>query len=74
MTRSEILRRRNRYTALMASLAASTFLFYPSQTGMAWMMWRDTPLLATALMAGAAYFAWRLRRTPRTWEEGGQRA
>jgi hypothetical protein len=74
MTRSEILRRRNRYTALMASLAASTFLFYPSQSGMAWMMWRDTPLLAITLMAGAVFFAFRLRRLPRAGEEGGRRA
>jgi hypothetical protein len=74
MTRSEILRRRNLYTALMASLAASTFLFYPSQSGMAWMMWRDTPLLAIALMAGAAFFAFRLRRLPGPGEEAGHRA
>jgi hypothetical protein len=41
---------------------------------MAWMMWRDTPLLAIALMAGAAFFAFRLRRLPGPGEEAGHRA
>jgi hypothetical protein len=41
---------------------------------MAWMMWRDAPLLAITLMAGAVFFAFRLRRLPRAGEEGGRRA
>jgi hypothetical protein len=64
--RPEQLRRRNLYLALAISLFALTFLFYPSEEGMRWMMWRDTPLLAAALTVTAAGFAWRWWRATRS--------
>jgi len=56
------LRSRNRNVAAAMVLIALTFLFYPSEEGMAWMMWRDAPVLAAALVAGAAFFIVRWRR------------
>lgn len=56
------LRSRNRNIAAAMVLIALTFLFYPSEEGMAWMMWRDAPLLAAVLVAGAAFFIVRWRR------------
>jgi hypothetical protein len=57
-----VLALRNRYSALAALLLALTFLFYPSEEGMAWMMWRDAPVLAAALVVGAGFFIVRWRR------------
>lgn len=65
MTARSAMARRNTYLALAICLLAATFLFYPSEEGMAWLMWRDTPLLAAALALAAAWFAWRWWRTPR---------
>ena len=47
------------------SLLALTFLFYPSEEGMAWMMWRDAPLLAAVMAACAVGLLLLWRRTPR---------
>jgi hypothetical protein len=59
------LKRRNIYLALAFVLAASTFLFYADEGGMPWMMWRDAPWLAGALIVGSLV-CWRLWwRTPR---------
>jgi len=66
MSGRSALGRRNAYLALAISLLAATFLFYPSEEGMAWLMWRDTPLLAGALALTAAWFAWRWWHTPRS--------
>jgi di/tricarboxylate transporter len=58
-------RKRNIYTALALSLVAVTFLFYPDEEGMAWMMWRDAPALALLLLAAGvlcAVLAWRTTR------------
>lgn len=60
------LRSLNRNAALAMLLVALTFLFYPSEEGMAWMMWRDAPLLALTLLAGAAFCALRWRRLLRS--------
>ena len=60
------LRRRNVHLALAISLFALTFLFYPSEEGMRWMMWRDAPLLAAALAITAVGFAWRWWRASRS--------
>jgi len=61
-TSDSSLRSRNRNVAAAMVLIALTFLFYPSEEGMAWMMWRDAPVLAAALVAGAAFFIVRWRR------------
>lgn len=56
----DALRRRNLLLALAITLIALTFLFYPGTDGMAWMMWRDAPLLAGTMAAIglACGFAW----------------
>ena len=66
MSGRSALGRRNAYLALAISLLAATFLFYPSQEGMQWLMWRDTPVLAGALALAAAWFAWRWWQSPRS--------
>ena len=48
--------RRNVYTALAISCVALTFVFYVTPEGMQWMMWRDMPLLAFALVGLAVVF------------------
>jgi hypothetical protein len=62
---TENLRKRNLYTALSLSFIAPTFLFYETDKGMEWMMWRDTPLLAVTLAAVGLTFAVLRIRTPR---------
>jgi hypothetical protein len=62
---TENLRKRNLYTALSLSFIAPTFLFYVTDKGMEWMMWRDTPLLAVTLAAVGLTFAVLRIRTPR---------
>ncbi len=63
---SDNLRRRNVFLASGITLLGLTFLFYPGTTGMAWMMWRDSTLLAAA-MAGAGIVLLVLWwRTPRS--------
>jgi uncharacterized membrane protein YccC len=64
--RSDNLKKKNLYLALTITLLALTFVFYPGTEGMAWMMWRDAPLLASALAAAAAIFAIAWWRTPRS--------
>jgi hypothetical protein len=65
MVRSDNLRKRNLYLALAVSLLAMTFLFYADEGGMTWMMWRDSPWVAVALVFGSL-ICWRLWwRTPR---------
>jgi hypothetical protein len=64
--RSDPQRRRNLYLALAITLLALTFLFYPGTGGMAWMMWRDAPVLAGTLALvglGCGVVWW---RTPRS--------
>lgn len=65
MVRSENTRKRNIYLALAVSLFAVTFVFYVTEEGMQWMMWRDSTLLAVVLVAAAAVFGTLWWRTPR---------
>jgi uncharacterized membrane protein YccC len=65
MIRSENTRKRNRYLAVAMSLLAVTFVFYVTEEGMQWMMWRDSTLLAVGLVAAAAVFGALWWRTPR---------
>jgi hypothetical protein len=60
------LRKRNLYLALAVTLLGLTFLFYPGTEGMAWMMWRDAPLLAGVMAAAGIYCALSWWRTPRS--------
>lgn len=59
-------KKRNVYLALAITLLGLTFLFYPGTEGMAWMMWRDTPLLAGAMALAGLYCAVMWWRTPRS--------
>ncbi|MCI0432937.1 MAG: hypothetical protein L0271_04710 [Gemmatimonadetes bacterium] len=61
---SNNLRKRNLYLALGITLLALTFLFYPGTSGMAWMMWRDTPLLAAGMAAAGLVLLALWWRTP----------
>ena len=65
MVRSANTRKRNIYLALAVSLLAVTFVFYVTEEGMQWMMWRDSTLLAIGLVAAAALFGMLWWRTPR---------
>ena len=59
-------KKRNLYLALAITLLGLTFLFYPGTEGMAWMMWRDAPLLAGAMAIAGLYCAVCWWRTPRS--------
>jgi len=52
--RSPSASRRNTFTALAVVCLALTFLVYVTPDGMQWMMWRDSPVLAVALVLLAA--------------------
>ena len=62
----ETVKRRNIYLALALVLFATSnmFIFGPKQ--MVWLMWRDEPIAAALLLAGAVFFAVKWWRTPRT--------
>lgn len=58
-------RKRNVYLAAAITLLAASFLFAPGESGMLWMMWRDTTWLAAALLVLAVMFIVLWRRSPR---------
>lgn len=58
-------RKRNLLMAGVVTLVALSFLFAPGEEGMLWLMWRDAPWLAAALLALAAVLLVVWRRTPR---------
>jgi len=60
------LRRRNLFLALGITLLGLTFFFYPGTTGMAWMMWRDAPLMAAGMAAAGIVLLVLWWRTPKS--------
>jgi hypothetical protein len=74
---SDNARRRNIYLALALVLFATSSMFIFGLKGMIWLMWRDEPLVAALLFAGAVFFAvlwWRAGRGGRTGERPNGRA
>jgi hypothetical protein len=59
--------RRNRSLALaLVCFALSSLFIFGLDGHMVWLMWRDAPIVAAILFAGAVFFAVRWWRTPRT--------
>lgn len=58
-------RKRNLLMGAAVTLIGLTFLFAPGEEGMLWLMWRDAPWLAAALLAVAVVLLIVWRRTPR---------
>lgn len=63
---SDNTRRRNVYLAVALVLFAVSSMFIFGLKGMIWLMWRDAPVVAALLFAGALFFAVRWWRTPRS--------
>ncbi|MGH7576305.1 MAG: hypothetical protein ACREM1_14415 [Longimicrobiales bacterium] len=59
-------RKRNLYLAAAITLLALSFLFAPSESGMLWMMWRDTTWLAVGFVVLAVLFIVLWRRSSRS--------
>jgi hypothetical protein len=57
-------RRRNVLTAAALFLTMLTFVPYVGEQRMVWMMWRDAPLLAVALIAVVIVLVVAMVRTP----------
>lgn len=58
-------RKRNLLMGAAVTLIGLSFLFAPGEEGMLWLMWRDAPWLAAALLAVAVVLLIVWRRTPR---------
>jgi hypothetical protein len=59
------LRRRNSLFAASVTLIALSFLFYADEGGLPWMMWRDSPGVAVALVLAGSIFGVLWWRTPK---------
>lgn len=59
------LRRRNTLFAFAVTCIGLTFLFYPDEGGLPWMMWRDSPEIAVGLVAAGLICGVLWWRTPR---------
>ena len=59
------LRRRNGLFAASVTLIALSFLFYADEGGLPWMMWRDSPGIAVALVVAGLICGVLWWRTPR---------
>ena len=59
------LRRRNTLFAASVTLIALSFLFYADEGGLPWMMWRDSPEVAVALVLAGSICGVLWWRTPK---------
>lgn len=57
--------KRNILFAASVTLIALTFLFYPDEGGLPWMMWRDSPEIAVVLAVAGLICGVLWWRTPR---------
>jgi len=64
--RTQSVSRQNLYTALAVVSIVSTFVFSVDGEGMSWLMWRDAPVLAAALVLLGVTFLVLRRRARKT--------